>query len=66
LLGRGAPDGFRRCPPAPGDPYATFDTARIAYVDDVTSATTSEPSIDSAALSLLAFTQAAQRGSSAA
>jgi hypothetical protein len=66
LLGRGAPDGFRRCPSAGGNPYATFDTPRIAYLDDVTSATTSEPSIDSAALSLLAFTQATQRGSSAA
>jgi endoglucanase len=60
LRDRGAPDGYRKCPANGADRFAPFNAAKIAYVDDVTSATTSEPADDFVALSLLAFAQAAQ------
>ncbi len=53
---RGAPDGFRRCA-SPG--LAGFDGRGMHYRDDVTSASTSEPTDDYAALAMLAFAQQA-------
>jgi hypothetical protein len=60
LRDRGAPDGYRKCPANGVDRFAPFNGPKIAYVDDGTSATTSEPADDFVALSLLAFAQAAQ------
>ncbi len=57
LRDRGAPDGYRPCPTPAADPWAPFDGPNLAYLDDVTSFTTSEPSDDFAALALLAFAQ---------
>jgi hypothetical protein len=57
LRGRGAPDGYRPCPARPADPWTAFDGSGIAYLDDVTSFATSEPSDDFTALALLAFAQ---------
>ena len=62
LIGRGAPDRFRPCPPSGGDAFSRFDNGRYAYLDDVTAAGTTEPSDDIAALALLAFAQAASAG----
>jgi endoglucanase len=53
------PDGARRCP-AGADPYRAFSGLGARYVDNVSSPATSEPSLDIAALALLAFAQAAQ------
>ena len=52
----GAPDGYRRCS-ADAATFASFDGRGFRYLDDVRSASTSEPSDDFAALSLLAFAQ---------
>ena len=60
LRDRGAPDGYRKCPANGGDRFAPFNAPKVAYVDDVTSATTSEPADDFVALSLVAFAQAGQ------
>ncbi|MGI8803690.1 MAG: glycoside hydrolase family 9 protein [Solirubrobacteraceae bacterium] len=59
---RSAPDGYRRCPAAGGDPWAAFDGSGMAYLDDATSFTTSEPGDDFAALALLAFAIQAHQG----
>jgi hypothetical protein len=53
------PDGARRCPSG-ADPYRAFSGLGAGYVDNVSSPGTSEPSLDIAALALLAFAQAAQ------
>jgi hypothetical protein len=55
---RGAPDGYRRCARSG---LSGFDGHAMAYRDDVTSAATSEPADDAAALALLAFAQLAAR-----
>jgi endoglucanase len=60
VRGTGAPDGYRRCPAEAGDRFAAFDGRSMAYVDNVTAYTTSEPSDDLAALALLAFAQQAE------
>jgi endoglucanase len=60
VTGTSAPDGYRRCPQAGGDRFAAFDGHSMAYVDNVTAYTTSEPSDDLAALALLAFAQQAE------
>ena len=52
------PDGARRCPVG-ADPYRAFSGLGARYVDSVSSPATSEPSLDIAALALLAFAQAA-------
>lgn len=58
--GLGAPGGYRRCPPAGhGDPFRAQIGHGLAYLDDVRSAYTSEPSDDLAALTLLAAAQRA-------
>jgi hypothetical protein len=57
----GAPDGFRRCPPDGRDPFAALRGRNTAYLDDVRSADTSEPSNDYVVLALLAFAQQAER-----
>lgn len=56
----GAPDGYRKCPADGVDRFRQFDTPQVAYIDDVTSSSTSEPADDYVALALLAFSQAAQ------
>ncbi len=61
LRNRGAPDGYRPCPSTRTAPWAGFDSANLAYLDDVTSFTTSEPTDDFAALALLAFAQQAHQ-----
>jgi len=59
----GAPDGYRACP-AHGarDPFASLRGHHIGYLDDVRSSSTSEPSDDYAALTLLAAAQQAAGG----
>jgi endoglucanase len=52
----GAPDGFRPCS-ARAAVYRSLDARGFRYLDDVRSASTSEPSDDYTALSLLAFAQ---------
>jgi endoglucanase len=59
LRGLTRPDGARRCPTG-ADPYRAFSGLGAGYVDTVSSPATSEPSLDIAALALLAFAQAAQ------
>jgi hypothetical protein len=59
LDGLTRPDGARRCPSG-ADPYRAFSGLGARYTDSVSSPGTSEPSIDIAALALLAFAQAAQ------
>ncbi|MGI8559606.1 MAG: glycoside hydrolase family 9 protein [Solirubrobacteraceae bacterium] len=59
LRGLGAPDGFRAC--SAGN-FAGFNAPAFGYVDDVRSSSSSEPSDDYVALSLLAFAQEAQTG----
>lgn len=53
----GAPDGYRRC--ADSASFAAFDGRGFRYLDDVRAASTSEPTDDFTALSLLAFAQEA-------
>jgi hypothetical protein len=56
----GAPGGFRPCPPRPSsDPFRAQSGHGLAYIDDVRSPLTSEPSDDLAALTLLASAQLA-------
>jgi endoglucanase len=52
----GAPNGFRRCSAHVGA-FRSFDGHGFRYLDDVRSSSTSEPSDDLAALSLLVFAQ---------
>lgn len=60
LSGLGAPDGFRRCPRRGArDPFAAQSGHGLGYLDDVRSASTSEPTDDLAALTLLASAQVA-------
>ncbi len=55
LRGLGTPEGARRCPRRPReDPFAVQTGHGLAYLDDVRSPETSEPSDDLAALLLLA------------
>jgi len=59
----GAPDGYRTCPPrSAGDPFAGLRGRHMAYLDDVRSSSTSEPSDDYTALTLLAAAQQAAGG----
>jgi hypothetical protein len=53
------PEGARRCPRSGRDPFAALTGHRLAYLDDVRSAATSEPTDDLAALTLLAAAQQA-------
>jgi endoglucanase len=56
----GAPDGYRPCPRAgTRDPFAAMSGAGQDYLDEVGSSATSEPTIDGAALLLLAAAQSA-------
>ncbi len=56
----GAPGGFRPCPRRPSsDPFRAQSGHGLAYIDDVRSPLTSEPSDDLAALTLLASAQLA-------
>lgn len=56
----GAPDGYRRCPRrGRPDPFRAQSGHGLAYLDDVRSSATSEPSDDLAALTLLAAAQRA-------
>jgi endoglucanase len=57
-----ASEGYRRCPPRGGDPYAQFSGRKAAYEDDVLAYPSNEPSDDLAALALLAFTAEAAGG----
>ncbi|GAC1318186.1 MAG: glycoside hydrolase family 9 protein [Thermoleophilaceae bacterium] len=57
LRGLGAPDGYLRCPRG-RDRFSEFDGHGVGYRDDVRSGSTSEPTDDYTALSLLAFAQA--------
>jgi hypothetical protein len=59
LRGLSAAEGYRRCPARRGNPYAEFAGRGAAYEDHVLSAATNEPSIDIAALALLAFAREA-------
>lgn len=54
----GAPDGYRRCPRG-SDPFKAQAGHGLGYLDDVRSSTTSEPTDDFAALTLLASAQLA-------
>jgi hypothetical protein len=56
-----AAEGHRRCPVHGGDPYAQFSGRGAAYQDNVIADPTNEPSIDIAALGLLAFATEASR-----
>jgi hypothetical protein len=49
--------GFRRCPVGGGDAFRRFGGFGARYQDNVLASPTSEPSIDIAALGLLAFAQ---------
>jgi hypothetical protein len=60
VLDTGAPDGYRPCPVGGGNRFGEFDGDSMAYVDNVTAFTTSEPSDDLAGLALLAFAQQAE------
>ncbi|HXW58755.1 MAG TPA: glycoside hydrolase family 9 protein [Solirubrobacteraceae bacterium] len=57
-----ASEGYRRCPPHGGDPYAQFNGRKAAYEDNVLAYPSNEPSDDLAALALLAFTAEAAGG----
>jgi hypothetical protein len=61
LKGLSLPSGFRPCPPGGGDPFRRFNGFGGRYVDRVVSSPTNEPSLDTAALGLIAFAQAAGR-----
>jgi hypothetical protein len=61
LEGLSLPSGFRPCPVGGGDPFRRFDGFGARYVDNVVSSPTSEPSLDTAALGLMAFAQASGR-----
>jgi hypothetical protein len=61
LKGLSLPSGFRPCPPGGGDPFRQFNGFGGSYVDKVVSSPTNEPSLDTAALGLIAFAQAAAR-----
>jgi hypothetical protein len=50
----GRVEGMRRCPAGPGDAFARFDNAAV-YRDNVQSYTTTEPTLDLTAPSMLAF-----------
>jgi endoglucanase len=57
------PEGARRCPRGPAsDPFRAQSGHGLAYIDDVRSPTTSEPTDDLAALTLLASAQLAASG----
>jgi endoglucanase len=59
----GAPEGFRACPRRSGeDPFRAQTGHGMAYLDDVRSPATSEPSDDLAVLTLLASAQLASGG----
>lgn len=53
------PRGYRACPAGGGDPFARFTGFGASYADRVASSPTVEPSIDLAALALLAFARQA-------
>lgn len=55
------PEGARRCSAGGSAPFRVFDGRREAYRDDVRSSSTSEPTDDLAALTLLAAAQATAR-----
>ena len=56
----GTPEGARHCPAhGRADPFAAQAGHKLAYLDDVGSAMTSEPTDDLAALTLLASAQLA-------
>jgi hypothetical protein len=59
LRGLSAAEGYRRCPPHGGNPYAQFSGRGAAYEDNVLDSATNEPSDDIAALALLAFAREA-------
>ncbi|MGH2879776.1 MAG: glycoside hydrolase family 9 protein [Solirubrobacteraceae bacterium] len=56
------PEGARRCPHNGRDPFAALNGHGLAYLDDVRSSATSEPTDDLATLTLLAGAQAAAGG----
>ncbi len=59
----GAPEGFRPCPArSAADPFRAQSGHGLAYLDNVRSPATSEPSGDLAALTLLASAQLASSG----
>jgi endoglucanase len=63
LRGIGAPDGHRACPSrGRSDPYRRQTGHGMAYIDDVRSSDTSEPTDDYAAVALLAAAQQAAAG----
>jgi len=59
LRGLSLSKGYRRCPPAGGDSFGPFDGSGDRYEDNVVSSPTNEPSLDTAALAMLAFAQEA-------
>jgi endoglucanase len=63
LRGLSLPEGARRCPRSPAsDPFRGQSGHGLAYLDDVRSPATSEPTDDLAALTLLASAQLASGG----
>jgi hypothetical protein len=58
LKGLSLPSGFRPCPAGGGNVFRRFDGFGARYVDSVVSSPTNEPSLDTAALGLMAFAQA--------
>jgi endoglucanase len=61
LRGLSLSKGYRRCPPDGGNPFGRFDGAGARYEDDVLASPTNEPSLDVAALAMLAFAREASR-----
>jgi endoglucanase len=59
LRGLALSRGYRPCPPGGGDPFERFSGFGVRYEDNVVSSPTNEPSLDTAALALLAFSQQA-------
>jgi endoglucanase len=59
LRGLELPEGARPCPVSGRDPFAAFDGHDLAYLDDVRASSSSEPTDDLAALTLLASAQQA-------
>jgi hypothetical protein len=59
LRGLSLARGYRPCPPKGGNDLRTFDGFGARYEDNVVASPTNEPSLDTAALGLLSFEQAA-------
>jgi hypothetical protein len=53
-------DEQRRCPAGGKNPFRNYDGAKVRYVDDATSWSTSEPAIDYVALTVILFSMMAQ------